>query len=765
MSMRRWQSRLFPSPRFDGERAEAGPDASGFAPSTVPAEGEGRLLAPNLLPPLTLTLSPQVGGERGRPRFARTVLACLTIVALFGATAYTSLRLAMHHLGPPPIEAADAVSATVVDRNNRLLRAFTTPEGRWRLPVEVAEVDPRYLSILIAYEDRRFYNHGGVDPLAFVRGVGLAVRYGRIVSGGSTLTMQVARLLQGEHEKTGLGKLRQSVRALQLEQRLSKQEILRLYLRMAPFGGNIEGVRAASLTYFGKEPARLSIGEAALLVAIPQSPEVRRPDRSAAAAARARARVLARAVTVGVITKAEAQRATIEPIPTARREFPRLAPHLAESEVAEHETRSIHRLTLDAHVQSQLEDLARNHARTLGNRLSAAILAVDHKTGEVIAHVGAADFFDDTRFGAVDMVRATRSPGSTLKPIIYGLGFEAGLAHPETLIEDRPVRFGTYAPKNFDEDFHGTVTIREALAQSLNIPAVKMLNAVGPGKLMGRMRRAGITAVLSKETTEPTLAVALGGVGLRLHDLTALYAALARGGEAVVLRHNKDDVPAGPRLTAPARAKQLLSPVAAWYVTDILKDAPPPASAKGGRIAYKTGTSYGYRDAWAIGYDGRHTIGVWVGRPDSAATPGLTGRTAAAPILFDAFQRLSPDRVAFATAPAAAIRSTGAALPPPLKRFQEPGSQQAPEGGYLDAAVQIAFPPDRAELELEDADAPVVLKADGGALPLTWLADGAPIAQAGQSRELVWQPDGRGFVRLSVIDARGRVDRVTVRLR
>ncbi len=682
------------------------------------------------------------------------------VLAVIVALACTGIRLAIHLMGPPPIEAAEALSPTVVDRNNRLLRAFTTPEGRWRLPVEVANVDARYIAMLIAYEDRRFYSHHGVDPLAFVRGLGLAARYGRIVSGGSTLTMQVARLLQGEHERTGMGKLRQSIRALQLEQRLSKAEILRLYLRMAPFGGNIEGVRAASLTYFGKEPARLSIGEAALLVAIPQSPEARRPDRSPLAAAKARGRVLARAVSSGVITRDEAMRAASEPVPSRRREFPRLAPHLAEAEVADNGNRSIHRLTLDAHVQSQLEDLARTHTRALGERLSAAILAVDHKTGEVIAHVGASDFFDDTRFGSVDMVRGLRSPGSTLKPIIYGLGFEAGLAHPETLIEDRPVRFGTYAPKNFDEDFHGTVTIRDALAQSLNIPAVKMLNAVGPGKLMGRLRRVGITGVLPKETTEPTLAIALGGVGLRLHDLTALYAALARGGEAVTLYHSRDE----KRPAAGVRPRQLLSNVAAWYVTDILKDAPPPASAKGGRIAYKTGTSYGYRDAWALGYDGRYTIGVWVGRPDSAATPGLTGRTAAAPILFDAFQRLSSDRGALSPPPAAALRTTGANLPPPLRRFQEPG-EAAHDGGYLDAAVQIAFPPDRAEVEIEEPNAPVLLKAEGGVLPLTWLADGAPLALDGNAREVVWNPKGLGFVKLSVIDARGRVDRVTVRLR
>ena len=725
-------------------RGEVGPRAK-REDDTFCGEIRSRLTKLPRAPSLSSSWTRRVGG-----------MVLIALIALnFGA-----LRVAMHQMGPPPIKAADALSPTVVDRHDRLLRAFTTPQGRWRLPVEVGHVDPRYIAMLIAYEDRRFYSHNGVDPVALVRGVGLAVRYGRIVSGGSTLTMQVARLLQGEHERSGMGKLRQSIRALQLEQRLSKAEILRLYLRMAPFGGNIEGVRAASLTYFGKEPQRLSIGEAALLVAIPQAPETRRPDRFAQAASRARSRVLARAVASGVITSDEAKRASTEPIPTQRREFPRLAPHLAEAEVAANETRNIHRLTLDAQVQGHLEDLAKTHARGLGERLSAAILAVDHKTGEVIAHVGASDFFDDTRFGSVDMVRGVRSPGSTLKPIIYGLGFEAGLAHPETLIEDRPVRFGTYAPKNFDEEFHGTVTVRDALARSLNITAVKMLNAVGPGKLMGRMRRIGITGVLPKETTEPTLAIALGGVGLRLHDLTALYAALARGGDAVTLYHSRDEKRPQPNV----RPRQLLSNVAAWYVTDILKDAPPPSSAKGGRIAYKTGTSYGYRDAWAIGYDGRTTIGVWAGRPDSAATPGLTGRSAAAPILFDAFQRLSPDRVALEPAPLAALRSTGANLPPPLKRFQEPG-EIAHDGGYLDSAVQIAFPPDRSDVEVEDADAPVLLKAEGGVLPLTWLADGAPLALDGNAREVMWNPKGLGFVKLSVIDARGRVDRVTVRLR
>jgi penicillin-binding protein 1C len=679
------------------------------------------------------------------------------------AVAVVAARMAMQVVGPAPLAAADAISVTVLDRQDRLLRAFTTAGGRWRLPIEPHEVDQRYLRLLIAFEDRRFHEHGGVDPRGLTRAALQVIRHGRIISGGSTLTMQVARLLVGEHERTGTGKLRQIVRAWQIEQTLSKQDILRLYLRLAPFGGNIEGVRAAALTYFGREPRRLSVGEAALLVALPQAPEVRRPDRFPEAARRARARVLAHGVKAGVITAAEAARAALERMPATRQDFPKFAPHLAEAEVAAHPATPVHRLTLDRDLQGQLEALAREQTRALGNRLSAAILVADHLTGDVLAHVGAADYFDDTRFGSVDMVRAVRSPGSTLKPFIYGLAFEAGIAHPDTLIEDRPVRFGTYTPKNFDEDFHGTVSVREALAQSLNIPAVKVLNAVGPGKLIGRFRRAGIAAQLPKDAHEATLAVALGGVGLRLADLAGLYAGLARGGDMIALRHQRS----GARRSV-VRRPQLLTAMAASYVTDVLKDAPPPVAAKGGRIAYKTGTSYGYRDAWAIGYDGRHVIAVWVGRPDSTATPGLTGRTAAAPLLFDAFHRLSAERVALPPTMAGA-RQSGAALPPPLKRFKEPGDSDGQPGDaagpYLDAAVQIAFPPDRAELDLDENDAAIQLKVDGGVLPLTWLADGTPLAVDGQSRSISWTPAGRGFVKLSVIDAKGRVDRVTVRVR
>jgi penicillin-binding protein 1C len=673
--------------------------------------------------------------------------------------------LAITRLGPPDLSTAEQVSVTVLDRDDRLLRAFTTPDGRWRLPVEVADVDARYLAMLMAFEDKRFYDHGGVDMRSLARAALQLVENGRIVSGASTLTMQVARLIEGRYERSGSAKLRQIVGALRLERHLSKQQILALYLRLAPFGGNIEGVRAASLAYFGKEPRRLSVGEAALLVALPQSPEWRRPDRNPRLARIARDRVLQRAALAGVITAAEAERATHEPVPVSRRAFPKFAPHLAEAEAMARPDARIHRLTIDRSLQRTLESLAEEQTKLLGQKLSAAILAVDHTTGEVLAHVGSAGYLDGTRAGAIDMVEAVRSPGSTLKPFVYGLAFEAGLAHPETLIEDRAARFGTYAPQNFDENFHGTITIRDALAQSLNIPAVKVLAAVGPGKLAGRFRKIGVEPAFPDKSL-PTLAMALGGVGLTLHDVATLYAGLARGGDVVPLLHRRDQAAeAGKALLHGKQLarKWLLSPLAAWYVTDILKDAPPPLNAKAGTFAYKTGTSYGYRDAWAVGYDGRYVVAVWVGRPDGTSTPGLSGRIAAAPILFDAFARLGDRRVPFPAAPAGVLRLSGAELPPPLKRFRENGDDIA-QGPFLEPRVLISFPPDRAEVETEGDD-PVLLKASGGVLPLTWLVNGAPITSDPRTRQVVWQPDGDGFVKLSVVDAKGRVDRVTVRLK
>ncbi|PSC03486.1 penicillin-binding protein 1C [Alsobacter soli] len=681
----------------------------------------------------------------------------LAALALAGGLALAMWAYA-ETLGPLDLSRANDGSVTVTDRDERLLRAFTTPDGRWRLPVTTAEVDPRFVSMLTAYEDRRFRSHPGVDWRAALRAAWQAARSGRVVSGGSTLTMQVARLLEPREERTLAAKLRQAVRAVQLERRFSKDQILDLYFALAPYGGNIEGLRAASLAYFGKEPKRLTSAEAALLVGLPQSPETRRPDRLPGAARAARDRVLERAARFGALGRPEATLALAEPVPTARRPVPMLAPHAAEAALRADPARRIHRLTVEARLQAALEGLARERAEALGPRLSVAVLVVDNATGEVRAHVGAADYLSTERAGAIDMANAVRSPGSALKPFIYALAFETGLAHPETILDDRPSRFGLYSPENFDLSYQGAVTARRALQLSLNVPAVELLNDVGAARFLARLRQAGADVVVPKEAA-PGLAVGLGGLGIRLTDLVRLYAGLARGGEAPALVWRADQPPTGE----PGR--RVAEPLSSWYVFDILRGAPPPQNAPAGRIAYKTGTSYGYRDAWAVGFDKRVTIGVWVGRPDGAAVPGLIGRQAAAPILFDAFARLGgePEPIA---APRDALFATSATLPPPLRRLRHDAPRT--QAAAANAPLKIAFPPDGARVDLGLAAAPgeatLALKALGGVPPLTWMVNGRPVGEPEARRQGTWKPDGAGFARVSVMDAAGATDSVVVRL-
>ncbi len=653
-------------------------------------------------------------------------------------------------LGPAPLGRDLDVSHAVLDRDGKLLRAYATAEGRWRLPAATAEVDPRLLRILIAYEDRRFAGHRGVDVLALARAAIQFAGSGRIVSGGSTLTMQVARLLEPRHERSLAAKARQIVRALELEFALGKDDILALYLTLAPYGGNLEGVRAASLAYFGKEPRRLTLGEAALLVALPQSPELRRPDRRDDTARATRDRVLERVAAAGALPADEIARAKAEDVPAMRVAMPLLAPHAADQIVAAEPRLRVHRLTLDAALQGTLEGLARERARALGPDISLAIVALDNTTGEVRARVGSADYFEARRAGQVDMTRALRSPGSTLKPFIYGLAFEDGFLHPETMIDDRPLRYGSYAPENFDLTFQGTVTVRKALQLSLNVPAIAVLDKVGTDRLAARLRSAGAALVLPKGEA-PGLAMGLGGVGITLNDLTMLYGGLARGGNAHALTERAGDGGA---------ALRLLDPVAAWYVGNVLLGAPPPDNAPHGRIAFKTGTSYGYRDAWAVGFDGHMTIGVWVGRPDGAPVPGLVGRASAAPVLFEAFARSGKTAAPLPAAPKGALVATNTKLPLPLQRF---GAGRGPGDGV--EPPRIMFPPDGARLErAAEGTEPVALKVAGGVGPLTLLVDGVPQPAAQGRRALSFMTEGQGFMRLTVIDARGASASVVVRV-
>lgn len=614
-------------------------------------------------------------------------------------------------------------SAEMRDRVGAVMRVFAVEDGRIRLAVPQGGVDATLTDMLIRYEDKRFWSHNGVDGVAMGRALAQAVWSGHVVSGGSTLTMQAARLLENSGTGSVRGKLRQMRVAWALERRLSKDDILHLYLQHAPYGGRIEGVRSASFVWFGKEPRRLSPAEAALLVALPQAPEARRPDRHPKAAREARDRVLAR---VGMD-------AVSAPIPRAMRPLPRLAPHLADALVADDPLARRFDTTLDAGLQTRIEALARTHAAGQPAGVSLAIMVADHHSGKIIARVGAPHYTDASgALGFVDMTRAKRSPGSTLKPVIYALAFDRGLAHPETIFADQPTRFGRYAPQNFDGYFRGDVTARQALSLSLNIAPVALTDALGPERLMATLRQLGANPKLPGNA--PGLAVALGGVGLSLEDMVTVYAGLARLGESQALT----DVPG-----ARDPGEQVMARRAAWHVGDILRGIAPPADARAG-LAYKTGTSYGHRDAWALGYDGQHVIGVWMGRPDGTPVPGAFGGDHAAPILFEAFGRLKPDYAPPPAPPADTLMLATADLPQNLRRFGARGTDQN--------APRLIYPPDGAILGQPET----YLKVEGGTLPLTILLNGAPVVTGLRQRLVDIGTLGPGFARIAVVDAAGK---------
>ena len=356
------------------------------------------------------------------------------------------------------------------------------------------------------------------------------------------------------------------------------------------------------------------------------------------------------------------------------------------------------------------------------------------------------------------MTRAVRSPGSTLKPFIYGLAFEDGFVHPESLIEDRPIRFGSYAPENFDMTYQGTVPVRKALQLSLNVPAIALLDRVGSSRLSSRLKQAGANLVLPKDEA-PGLAMGLGGVGITLQDLVH---ALCRTGAARQHAAAARDLPTRTTRAIPCR---LMDQVAAWQVGNVLMGTPPPENAAHNRIAFKTGTSYGYRDAWSIGFDGRMTIGVWVGRPDGAPVPGLVGRTAAAPILFDAFARTGKLPVPLPKPPKGALLASNAKLPLPLRRFR-PIGELIRTGGEQALAypVPARWLADRRSIARPSASAEMPVKVAGGVLPITMLVNGMAVGEIDGRRQRLIDPPGPGFARLTVIDATGAADTVVVRI-
>jgi penicillin-binding protein 1C len=648
----------------------------------------------------------------------------------------------------PPLARIHMLSPMIVDKDGAWLRAFTTSDEKWRLAARLQEIDPEFVRRVIAVEDARFWLHAGFDPAALARASFNLARSGRVSSGGSTITMQLARLLE-PRPRTIPSKLIEIARAMQIERRLTKREILAAYLTLAPYGGNLEGARAASRAYFRRDPVGLNDAEMALLIALPQAPEARRPDRRPQAAKAARDRVIGMFVAKGLIDQRLAVEARAAPMPT-RTPFPVAADRLAARLAAQAPGAPVIRTTVSASLQRQLESRVETWLALRDAQTSAAILVVEIEDRAVRASVSGGA---TRRAGAfLDMTRAVRSPGSTLKPFIYGLAMDDGFAAPETLIEDAPRRFGGYLPENFDRRFHGEVRMAEALQHSLNLPAVAMLDRVGPQRLEAALARAGARPRFpGRQKTEPGLALALGGVGLTLEELVLLYAAIGDDGLAKRLNYSG---------AAPGRATTLMKPDSARKLLAILARTPSPAGrapaalAEGApKIAFKTGTSYGFRDAWALGVGNGYAVGVWIGRPDGAPRPGATGRDEALPLLFDVFDQVQPG------AKARAITDSVERAAPAQKRLSPDAETQAPI---------ILFPPDGSDVLVTDYSAQsrgVALAARGGAKPLSWFAEGAPIANETTSGRAIWRPSTPGFHDVVVVDAAGRRASVRVRVR
>ncbi len=562
-------------------------------------------------------------------------------VSLVGAAAFAlAALLVLDAAFPLPLGALHRAPARVVtDAHGVPLRIFLPADGRYRMPVRLADVSPLMVRTLVGSEDRWFWWHPGVNPFAVGRAMVTNLRAGRVVSGASTIPMQIARLVEPKRRTLG-GKVAEALRALQLEWYDDKEELLELYLNLTPYGANLEGVGSAAWFYFGKRADQLSLGEAALLTTLPRSPVAYDPVRHPAAATRARDRVLRQLLARGVVTEREVQDALLHSVPSRRQPAPFEAPHFARLAVERlPATDATIRTSLDLDTQRATERRVRTRidslrAEGLGN---AAVVVIDNATRSVRAMVGSAGFFETAQQGQVNGALAARSPGSTLKPLLYAQALDAGLIAPASFMLDVPTDFAGYVAENYDGEYRGRVTATDALRWSLNAPAVRLLARAGLREFH-QLLNAGGLATLDKPPLHYGLPLVLGAGEARLVDLVNLYATLADGG-----MHRQwtlsEQTPAKPTRLVSAAAAALVTRVlgeverpdmpAAWELT---RDVPA--------VAWKTGTSYGHRDAWAIGFSRTLSIGVWVGNLDGSAQKGISGARHAGPLLFDVFRAL-----------------------------------------------------------------------------------------------------------------------------
>ncbi|MFH1008526.1 MAG: penicillin-binding protein 1C [Candidatus Latescibacterota bacterium] len=570
---------------------------------------------------------------------SRALLAC-TLSILLTAVAFAALCL----LFPLPKDQLQRPSSTLIyDRSNRLLRAFTASDDTWRMRCDPNELSPLLIKMVLAYEDRWFRWHPGINPVSILRATITNVRSRKVVCGGSTLTMQIARMMEPK-ERNLNSKVVEVFRALQLELFYSKDELLETYFNLAPYGGNIEGIASAAQLYFGKSVSTLSVGEIALLTALPNSPTKLRPDVHPEQAREARDKVLKRLREHGTISAGQYADALSEPVPTKRQPMPFRAPHLARLLRKQYPDRAHITSTIDLRIQDLCLSALRQHLSALRPKgiANGAVVMLDNRTRTVLAMVGSGDFFEEGSSGQVDGALAPRSPGSALKPFVYAAALDQGLISERSILEDVPVDYSGYRPVNYDEKYHGVVTVRDALMHSLNVPAINLCAALEEKSIYSLLKRAGLST-LGNSQESYGLPLILGACEVNLLELTNLYAALANGGLGAPARLVSD---------APAHQEgRLFSEASAFIVREILSEVARPDlpscwefSLNLPKVSWKTGTSYGHKDAWSIGCNPEYTIGVWVGNFSGKGAPAIVGAEVAAPILFDLFNAVTVDR-------------------------------------------------------------------------------------------------------------------------
>ncbi|WP_207906938.1 penicillin-binding protein 1C [Cocleimonas flava] len=581
----------------------------------------------------------------------------LFIFVLMGITAF-------YFCLPEPLFKSP-VSSILLSKEGKLLGAHISKDGQWRFP-PLQQIPDKFKTSLVAFEDKRFYKHFGVDPLAIARALNLNLKAGRIVSGGSTISMQVIRLASQNPERSLTEKAIEAFRALRLETRYSKDQIMNYYASHAPFGGNVVGLEAASWRYFGRNPQQLSWAESAMLAVLPNSPALIHPGRKRDTLKAKRDRLLLKLFQQEKLSKLDYQLAIAEPLPEKPNLLPRMAPHLLDTLIAKAKANSTENqkrfnTTIDFVLQSQVNQIAKHYGQlnALKDIHNLAIVVIDNDSFEVKAYVGnAPPLKEKTEHGqAIDLIQRPRSTGSTLKPFLFASMIEQGELLPEMLVADAPIRYTGYRPKNFDRKYRGAVRAKQALASSLNIPAVNMLSYHGVERFLATLKNMGMST-LHRRSREYGLPLILGGAEGTLWDLTGMYANLANRAQQGLDSDHDSDAQQGQMLKpiilqeqkAQTSKQNQLSPASAWMTLQALLEVGRPGSEaywkrfnSTHKIAWKTGTSFGHRDAWALGTTPKYTVGVWVGNAAGEGRQGMTGVKVAAPILFDVFNRLSLD--------------------------------------------------------------------------------------------------------------------------